>query len=562
MPWKDYWNDWKIKDYRRGVLGNIKIIFKSGMMNKMKLLAFLMLFVLPEISKAQRESYPLDWFLRDVEQDSMFGTGVHRIYKELLPGKKPASLIVAVIDSGFDTTAQMLRPVLWRNLGEIVGNGKDDDHNGYTDDIHGWNFMGTRDGDSQSRGVPEELRTYSWLLKTYKGDMRKMPQEERDLFVSLYRTYGIRKVEYERESIEAQEKLKEIKRIKKQAWFKKAYKEHMVRKATEPVLTNEEKIEMLKAGKPLPRVELDTVEKILTQERILLRTIESDKELFTIAFDIRKVIGDDPYDMNDRKYGHPYFPIASCSKHGTHVASTIGGVQEPNSGVYGIAQGVQIMLLQVVPPGGDEEDKDIALAIRYAVDNGAKVINMSFGKYTALSSTQKWIEEAMDYAAAHDVLIVRAAGNNSKNIDQVNVYPGRPSKPETQACYICVGAHGSNLRAVDKNNKLVIFSNYGKKSVDLFAPGHNIYSQVPGGYAQQSGTSMASPVCAGVAALIRMYYPSLTAAQVKDILMKTVTPCNQTCKFVRIPLKFSDMSISGGMLNGYEAMKLAEEMAK
>lgn len=127
MPWKDYWNDWKIKDYRRGVWGNIKIIFKSGMMNKMKLLVFLMLFVLPEISKAQRESYPLDWFLRDVEQDSMFGTGVHRIYKELLPGKKPCILIVAVIDSGFDTTAQMLRPVLWRNLGEIVGNGKDDE---------------------------------------------------------------------------------------------------------------------------------------------------------------------------------------------------------------------------------------------------------------------------------------------------------------------------------------------------------------------------------------------------------------------------------------------------
>ena len=171
------------------------------MMNKMKLLVFLMLFVLPELAMAQREKYPLDWFLRDIEQDSMFGTGVQRIYRELLPGKEPTPLIVAVIDSGFDTTAQMLRPVLWRNPGEIAGNGKDDDRNGYVDDIHGWNFMGTRDGKSLSRGVPEELRTYSWLLKTYKGNMKKMSPEERDLFVTLHKTYAIKKVEYERKSI-------------------------------------------------------------------------------------------------------------------------------------------------------------------------------------------------------------------------------------------------------------------------------------------------------------------------------------------------------------------------
>ena len=530
------------------------------MMNKMKLLVFLMLFVLPELAMAQREKYPLDWFLRDVEQDSMFGTGVQRIYKELLPGKKPTPLIVAVIDSGFDTTAQMLRPVLWHNPGEIAGNGKDDDHNGYVDDIHGWNFMGTRDGKSLSRGVPEELRTYSWLLKTYKGNMKKMSPDERDLFVTLYKTYAIKKVEYERKSIEAKEGLKEIKHIKKQDWFKQAYKVHLAKKAAEPVLTDEERLELFKAGK-LPRTEPDTVDKILYKEKAYLRAIELDKELFTVSFDIRKELGDNPYDINDKKYGNPYFPLALSSKHGTHVASTIGGVPEPKSGVYGIAQGVRMMLLQVVPPGGDEEDKDIALAIRYAVDNGAKVINMSFGKYMALPQTQKWIEEAMDYAAAHDVLVVRAAGNNSKNIDRENVYPLRPSKPETQASYICVGAHGSNLRAEDRDNKLVIFSNYGKKSVDLFAPGHSIYSQVPNGrYSQESGTSMASPVCAGVAALIRLYYPTLTAVQVKDILMKTVTPNDQPCKFGRQSIKFSDLSISGGMLNGYEAMKLAEEI--
>lgn len=146
-------------------------------MNKLGVIVFLIFFWLPEIGVAQESDYPLDWFLRDVEQDSMYGAGVHRIYKELLPGKEAAPLIVAVIDVGFDTLAQMLKPVLWHNPGEIPGNGKDDDGNGYVDDIHGWNFLGTKDGKSLWRGVSEELRIYSWLLKTYKGDMKKMSPE-------------------------------------------------------------------------------------------------------------------------------------------------------------------------------------------------------------------------------------------------------------------------------------------------------------------------------------------------------------------------------------------------
>ena len=506
-----------------------------------------------EIGVAQESEYPLDWFLRDVEQDSMYGTGVYRIYKELLPGKEAVPLTVAVIDVGFDTLAQMLNPVLWHNPGEIPGNGKDDDGNGYVDDIHGWNFLGTKDGKSLWRGVSEELRIYSWLLKNYKGNMKKMLPEERELFVTLNETYGIKKLKYEKESIEAKEKLKEIKQIKKQKWFKQTYREYFTKKGTETQSVTKTTFRITS--------QLDTIKKILTKERSLLNKIKQNRELLTLASTIRKDVGDDPYNINDMKYGHANFPLALSSRHGTHVASTIGGVIESKSGVYGVAQGVRIMLLQVVPPGGDEEDKDIALAIRYAVDNGAKIINMSFGKYTALGRTQKWIEEAMDYAAAHNVLLVRAAGNSNKDVDQVNVYPLRPSKLETQACYICVGAHGSNLRTVDRDKILVGCSNYGKKSVDLFAPGHAIYSQLPNGkYGQLHGTSMASPICTGVAALLRMYYPMLTAAQVKDILMKTVTPCQQECKFFRKIVCFEDLSVSGGILNGYEAMKLAEKI--
>ena len=522
-------------------------------MNKLGVIVFLIFFWLPEIGVAQESDYPLDWFLRDVEQDSMYGAGVHRIYKELLPGKEAAPLIVAVIDVGFDTLAQMLKPVLWHNPGEIPGNGKDDDGNGYVDDIHGWNFLGTKDGKSLWRGVSEELRIYSWLLKTYKGDMKKMSPEERKLFVTLYENYEIKKLKYEKESIEAKEELKKIKRIKKQDWFKQAYREYLAKKETEVQAATKTMLGMVS--------QKDTIEEIFTKERSLLSKIKQNKELLTLASTIRKDVGDDPYNINDTKYGHANFPLVLSSGHGTHVASTLGGITEPISGVYGVAQGVKIMLLQVVPPGGDEEDKDIALAIRYAVDNGAKIINMSFGKYAALGKTQKWIEEAMDYAAAHDVLLICAAGNSNKDLDQVNVYPLRPSKPQTQDCYICVGAHGSNLRVEDRDKILVGCSNYGKKSVDLFAPGHFIYSQLPKGkYGQLHGTSMASPICAGVAALLRMYYPELTAVQVKDILMQTVTPCQQECKFFRKIVRFENLSISGGMLNGYEAIKLAEKV--
>lgn len=525
----------------------------------MKVLVYLILAIIPLLGHAQTDKYPLDWFLRDIEQDSMYGAGVHRIYKELLQEKQPSPLIVAVIDVGFDTAAQMLHPVLWRNPNEIADNGKDDDGNGYIDDIHGWNFLGTKDGKAQWNGVSEGLRIFSHLWNIYKGNMKKMSPSERDLYVTLYKTYGIKNLEYNKEGINVREELKTIRHIKRQRWFKKAYRQHMAQQQIQPHQYEQNSKNVLNAVSQIK----DTVATILSKETSLQIKIKNQEEYLTLAANTRKAIGDNPYDINDKKYGNANFPLSMYCKHGTHVSSTIAGVPEPESGVYGIAQGVQIMLLQAVPLG-DEEDKDIALAIRYAVDNGAKIINMSFGKYEAWDKTQKWVEEAMDYAAEHDVLLIRAAGNSCENLDKVHVYPLRPSNPKTESCYICVGAHGSNLRPEDKNNKLVSFSNYGKQSVDLFAPGHLIYSQLPyGKYEQLTGTSMAAPVCAGVAALIRMYYPELSASQVKEILMETVTPCEQSCnmlirdkgKFVKI--NFKDLSISGGMLNGYEAFKLA-----
>jgi len=221
----------------------------------------------------------------------------------------------------------------------------------------------------------------------------------------------------------------------------------------------------------------------------------------------------------------------------------------------GVADNVRIMMVRAVPDG-DEHDKDIANAIRYAVDNGAKVISMSFGK--SFSPQKSWVDDAVKYAASKDVLLVHAAGNDAKNIDSTENYPNPVylDKSGVAGNFITVGASGDSTNG----GFTASFSNYGKNSVDVFAPGVNIYSTLPGGdkYGNYSGTSMATPVVAGVAALIREYYPSLTAEQVKYAIDNSVSP--QTEK-VKLPgtdemVNLSDISKTGGELNAYNALKL------
>jgi cell wall-associated protease len=276
--------------------------------------------------------------------------------------------------------------------------------------------------------------------------------------------------------------------------------------------------------------------------------------------DYRGEVVQDKYDdLNDRFYGNNDV-MATNPMHGTHVAGIIGAVRNNGIGINGVADNVRIMAIRAVPDG-DEHDKDIALAIRYAVDNGAKVINMSFGK--SFSPQKKWVDDAMKYAESKDVLLVHAAGNESTDIDHAENYPNpiyqQNGKRTTN--WISVGASGP-----EADELAASFSNYGKKEVDVFSPGVKIYSTLPGGnvYGNEQGTSMASPVTAGLAALILSYYPELSASQVKEIIIKSVTPVTGLQVFK--PSKegeenlvtFSDLSASGGVINATEAIKLAE----
>ena len=207
-------------------------------------------------------------------------------------------------------------------------------------------------------------------------------------------------------------------------------------------------------------------------------------------------------------------------------------------------------------PDGDEHDKDIALAIRYAVDNGAQIINMSFGK--SFSPEKKWVDEAVAYVASKDVLLVHAAGNDGRNLDTSYNYPTSKFLDDKRATnWITVGASGDPAAG----GVTAGFSNYGKEEVDVFAPGVKIYSTVPGGNTYQflQGTSMASPVVAGLAALLLEYFPTLSARQIKDVIERSSVPFTDS---VRTPgtgklTTLNNLSKTGGLVNAYEAVKLA-----
>jgi hypothetical protein len=289
------------------------------------------------------------------------------------------------------------------------------------------------------------------------------------------------------------------------------------------------------------------------------------KYSYNEAFDPRHIVGDDYEDLTNRFYGNNDVK-GPDAEHGTHVAGIIAASRANDLGMQGIADQVRIMAIRAVP-NGDERDKDVANAIRYAVDNGAKIINMSFGK--AYSPQKAYVDEAIRYAESKGVLLIHAAGNDAKNLDKEPNFPNRRligAKKEASN-WLEIGASSWG----DEMNFVGDFSNYGKKSVDLFAPGVDIFSTIPGnGYKSNSGTSMAAPVVSGVAALLMSYYPELSVDQVRSILIRS------TVKYENLKIKkpgggaeeapdemvkFSELSITGGLINAYEALKMAEAIS-
>lgn len=489
------------------------------------------------------------WSHLDLIKDSIPGMSVDKAYAELLQGKKGQKVIVGIVDSGVDIEHEDLQGMIWTNTKEIPGNGIDDDKNGFIDDVHGWNFLGNavhenlemtrivKKGDDGSAQYKEALAQY-----TEKYEKALKDKEQVDMLLGFHNTIKkeLNKTTYKIEDLStitsANPDVLKSKRVMMQ------------------IFTN--------AG-PTFDPEADFGEYKDQVYDQLNYNLNKD-------YDGRKIVGDNPEDIKNKYYGNNivFGPDKEKALHGTHVAGIVAQVRGNNLGGDGVAANVEILTVRAVPDG-DEYDKDIALAIRYAVDNGAKIINGSFGK--SFSPHKNWVYDAIKYAAKKDVLIVHAAGNDGYNIDE-NKNINYPNDSQDN-----IKEFADNVITIGAINKqygetvVAPFSNFGKINVDVFAPGEEIYATVPNNkYKYLQGTSMAAPNAAGVAALIRSYYPKLKASQVKHILMdsgvalpsKVILGENPNPDEKPVAVSSVESSKTAKMVNAYNALLMAEKMSK
>jgi subtilisin family serine protease len=503
---------------------------------------------------------PERWWLLDVETDGVYGASVDRAYREVLAARQPArTIIVAVIDSGMDIEHEDLRDNLWRNPQETK-NGLDDDGDGLVDDVWGWNYIGGPDGRHVDHDTYEVTRLFATCivllgrgtpaaaLPPQRVDAADCPAIE-EAFEERRREYAemldqLRQMEFAvtaitallrqqlgRDSltVEAVQSLAPMRSDVRQA--RAAYLE-LASHGITPAMISEE---------------LERVEGLI-------------EFAFNPEFDPRPIVGDDYADPTERVYGN-HDVVGPDASHGTGVAGIIAAGRDNSIGIDGIASAVQVMTLRAVP-NGDERDKDVANAIRYAVDHGAHIINMSFGK--AFSPEKEVVDAAVRYADERGVLLIHAAGNDSKDLAVERNFPNRRYADGGMAAHwIEVGA--SAWQGIDQ--LAAPFSNYGAEQVDIFAPGVAILSAAPGNrYEQASGTSFAAPVVSGIAALLMAYYPELSAAQVRQVLLDSAARFAD--QMVVRPgtedelVRFGDLSVTGGIVNAYSAVRMAEQLTR
>jgi cell wall-associated protease len=529
-------------------------------MKKITILACLF-FAVTTIAQNKR---PDNWFNLDAEKNGTNGVSTERTYEELLKGKKSTTIIVGVLDSGVDYMHEDLKDVMWTNPGEIAGNGIDDDKNGYIDDIHGWNFMGSKDGKNVEKDNLELTRVYKDLKTKFDGKSEADFKSKADK--KEFKYWQIVKADYDKEFAQAEAQANQYKFIRDavSGVVEKIKKENGGGKVTlEDLKKFDAKEQKDKQGKMIAMSQVSggkDIEDMLEQLTEALAGMDGSR--MDINADTRSIVGDNYNDMTEKYYGN-----GDCKGpgafHGTHVAGIIGATRKNGIGMDGVADNVRIMSVRCVPDG-DERDKDVANAIRYAVDNGAVILNMSFGK--KYSPGKKVVDDAVKYAESKGVLLIHAAGNASDDIDEIVHYPCKKlENGKTASNFMDIGA----LSWKPDDEIAAPFSNYGKKTVDLFAPGVDIHSTVPdlNKYKDASGTSMAAPVVAGVAAVLKSYFPSLTPKQIIKILTKTSVKDYKMKKVIKPGSKdemieFGELSKTGGIVNLYEAVKMAQGMVK
>ena len=553
------------------------IPFNFALIKKVHMIKFSKIFLALVISGvsalAQTSVIPNSWHMMDKQADGYSGVSANKAY-EFLKSKnlKSKTVVVAVIDTGIDTLHEDLKPVLWNNPKEIPGNGKDDDGNGYIDDVHGWNFLGGKDGRNVKVDSDERGRVYYGLKDKWdnkevdKSKLSKAELYEYEMFVKAkaeLKGTDSQEDEFKDVDVDALKNLHTsllvsdsiLKKAMNRDTFTGNELDKYVTKSFAERRAKNEILGMMRSNNMMDQSDkefigglLEYIEYVEGEQRKAQAKVRAPRAYR------KEIVGDDENNFSDYKYGNSDI-MAEYSMHGTHCAGIIGAARNNGKGMDGIADNVRIMVLRMLADG-DEHDKDIALAIRYAVDNGAQIISMSFGK--SYSPQKQWVDEAFAYAESKNVLLVHAAGNDAKNIDSADNFPnpnyingGRAGN------VITVGASADPL----SGSQVAGFSNYGKKEVDVFSPGAKIYSTLPGGnnYGNLSGTSMAGPLVAGIAALTLEYFPTLSAKQLKYVIEKSA---QQPKEKVNKPgtdetVSLSELSRTGGIVNAYEAVKLA-----
>jgi len=494
-----------------------------------------------ELSETEQKT----WHLYDLQQDSIPGISLFKA-EQIFPARQPKPVIVAVLDSGIDLEHPELSNQLWTNNDEIANNDIDDDQNGYIDDVKGYNFLGEAYNEQLEypRMIVKGIGDEAMLAKAKKQHETELSKAKDNLF------------QYRRiKSLVSQAHESMAEALSKEDYTKEELEAHTPSSAmnaqNKAIL-----LQMFEYAENIPAVLKDVSEGIKFYD-------ERANISLNLSHEGRTVVGDNPYDITDLGYGdgNP-MPRDDDESHGTHVSGLILASNNNGTAFRGVAPYAKLMAVRVVP-NGDEYDKDVALGIRYAVDNGASIINCSFGK--TFSPNAEWVRDAIDYAAKKNVLIVHAAGNDSRNLDleKYSNYPNDQLTLEEEIAdnFISIGAIG---RSADQD-LVASFSNYGKIHVDLFAPGDEVYSSMPNNtYEYQGGTSMAAPVVSGVAAMLKAYYPQLNAKQLKRILMQSVTPLDLE---VSVPgeeqtAPFSSLSRTGGIINAYNALRLTQNILR
>ena len=498
------------------------------------------------------------WYHKDYATTKVYGVNTENAYKFLeSKGLKPKTVVVGVLDSGVEVDHPGLAKNMWKNPNEVPNNGKDDDGNGYVDDIFGWNFLGGKnaDIDVDNMEVTRVVKKYQSVFEgsdsvKNKENQAKMPEEfamymkSKEVFTkkSQEAKQNVQLYTMIKNAIPDMVKLLGDKTLTKQnlSTIKPSTQQEAMAMQVLAQVSNDPQV----AGKSA--AEVKTYMDAQMKEALDYFTPQAEKG-YNLDFDPRKeIVGDNYDDYSEKNYGNNHYE-GPDAKHGTHVAGIIAGLANGSEPQYGVASRVaKIMTVRAVPDG-DERDKDVANAIRYAVDNGAKILNMSFGKPVSPGKNVVW--DAFKYAESKGVLLVKAAGNENEDIAEHQYFPTNYKSTTDEKPFvnnmIVVGSNTNDANALKSS-----FSNYNKKMVDVFAPGSEIYSTVPDGkYEYLQGTSMASPVVAGASAVLLAYMPNLKPEQIIESLVNTTNASTNN--------GFENLSRSAGVIDVAKAAEYA-----